>query len=181
MIDALRQVPNLCRVGLVATLALVLSSCDNGAGAGIVEIDPASGVMQISPPQYFSERGINSDQVFPRVTINGNSINMREQGNSGIWQASVTIPEGDDVNLMVEWIEFFNNRDLLLTVAEKLFPAISQNIAVTLFEDDYVDDDFVTYPLLDADSDNVSNFAERTEGSDPVSAADPHGQSDGRI
>jgi len=153
-------------------LGLTVSGCGQNSTM-ISSSQDGLASMEIAPPLTLIPRGIDPGLLLPRVTINGEAIGPSPLTGSNIWQVTTDINEGDDVALRVDWIESFEGQELLLAVFENVYPNISRDTAVILFDDDYEIDDIVTYPEMDSDNDNVPNLVERREGSDPTSATDP--------
>jgi len=161
------------RISLLA-IALVLSACSESSGTSVLTHATANTqVWELSPPQILLDRAVNQDLLNPRVTVNGESVNMVQLGDTPIFRGIVQVPEGEDVELSVEWIEFFRSRELLLAILNRTFESVNSDTNVVLFEDDYETDDVVAFPRLDDDNDRVPNLAERIENSDPLSSLDP--------
>lgn len=163
----------MARLACVLVLGVFVSACSSNEQSVLTQSADGSQVMQFSPPEFLNTRAVVLANVFPAVEINGTTLNLSPSADRTLWRGEVQVAEGDDVELRVDWIENVGGRELLLAVAENSYPAISRNTEVTLREDDYVDDDFVAFELLDADNDRVPNLAERLENSDPFSSIDP--------
>jgi len=163
----------LIRVAFLS-MAVMVSGCSELSGTSVLtHVSPNTQVWELSPPQVLLDRAVDQTQLNPRVTINGNSVNMIQQGGSPIYRGIVQVPEGEDVRLSVEWIEFFSGRELLLGILNRTYENVTSDTNVVLFEDDYETDNVVLFPRLDDDNDRVSNLAERIENSDPLSPLDP--------
>jgi len=157
-------------------LAVFLSACSSNDSSSL-SVEASDGVQewQLEPPAMLLNRAVNADLLLPDVTLNGARLNMESVnvGGGTVFQGTTQVIEGEDVALRVDWIEFFENRELLLAVSETTYESISGNTNVILREDDYVFDDLATYPRLDDDNDRVANLTEREEGSNPFSSTDP--------
>ncbi len=163
---------------LAGVFALMLSACSDREQQSIFQPTSQDTAMwEIAAPEFLRERALNQAQVNPRVTLNGATLNLTPQANGFIYQGFAQVPQGEDVVLRVEWIEFFRSRELLLAIADMTYPEVSRDTAVILFDDDYAvgdnDGDLERYPRLDDDNDNVPNLAERLENSDPLLSTDP--------
>jgi len=162
----------LKRIALLASFFL-LSACTDSGKSVLSHVAPDTQAWELSPPQALLNRAIDPNQLNPRVTLNGQSVNMTQLGDTPIYRGVVQVPEGEDVQLLVEWIEFFRNRELLLAVLDRTFEAVNSDTNVVLFEADYETEDINAFPRLDDDNDRVPNLAERVENSDPLSSIDP--------
>jgi len=166
-----------CTAALLATTVMAACSSSGSVDDGslIVEATGDAQSIQLTPPAMLLNRAINPGTLFNTVTLNGSVFNLSQLpgGNGTVWQGTTQVEQGDDVELRVEWFEFFNGRELLLAVAEETYTSVAGNTNVVLREDDYEIDDITRFPRLDDDNDRVPNLAERVEGSDPLSATDP--------
>ena len=158
-----------------SVLAACSSSDSTNDSSLVVAATGDQQAIELTAPAMLLNRTIDPNQLVARVTINGAAFNLNPLAgaNGSVLQGTTQVEQGQDVDLRVEWVEFFNGRELLLAVAENTYTAVSGDTNVVLFEDDYEVDDFVAFPRLDDDNDRVPNLAERVEGSDPLSSTDP--------
>lgn len=173
MNERVTVVKNITRTGCLLILAALVTACSNDDQSTFTVSAEGDQVLELSPPEFITSRAVDLDFVFPRVSLNGTTLNLSQLSNGTTWRGQAQVPEGEAVELEVRWIETFRGRELLLAVADLDYPPITSNTNVLLLEEDYTEDDLIAFPRLDDDNDRIPNLAERNENSDPFNPLDP--------
>lgn len=115
------------------------------------------------PDALLQMRNLDSDQLFPAVTITANgqqqAFNL-ERVNDTAFSGTIEVPANTDVTIDITWRENFQQTQLLIATFSGNVPVANQALAVSLDAMDYRTD-------FDDDGDGFSNLEERIAASDP--------------
>lgn len=169
------------------TLLLLLCTasvigCSDNPGGELVLNQPDG--LQLPVPEFLTARAINESNLEPRVSVQTNggaSIPVTVQQLRPVWIGDVLVPEGSDVELLIEWFETGIsdlpdelNGELKLASFSSALSTVDQNQAIEIATEDYVVESTEASPRpdLDIDNDGAGNLAERISGSRSNDPAD---------
>ena len=121
--------------------------------------------LGITVPGFLAHRAVNQAALSPSVTLNGESIDLLQSGQS--WSGNTSVAEGSNATIEVRWSEQIGTRSLNLARLTRQLAVINSNQSVRITADEYDTDSF------DDDSDRISNLTERLENTNPFDALDP--------
>ncbi|NND90423.1 MAG: hypothetical protein HKN42_06130 [Granulosicoccus sp.] len=149
------------------SVLLTLGACTENSALTVEENgadESGRGEMTLSLPlQLASTRALDLDSLFAVVTVNGDTERF-EQGTTVT--TSFSVPNGETLNLQVQWFESQQNDDPLLLTSWTRSQQVSDNISISISSEDYQSEG----AAFDDDNDTYSNLEERREESDPRNA-----------
>ena len=151
---------------LVLACATVLTACDDVPTEG--DGGARTGMALPIPPEL-STRALDRDAVFPIVQVDDGLVSPTLNTADRTWLVPLVVPPGETVRVEVSWFEAFMGGSLLLA-------GWNGDVGPVTGDGDFVVDatDYdSTRPEFDADSDGLSNLAEREMDTDPLDRDDP--------
>ncbi len=118
------------------------------------------------PDALLQLRNLNSDELFPTVTITANGQQNSftpPRVSDTAFSGTIDVPVNTEVVIGVDWREDFQNTSLLIATFSGTVPVGNQAVAVELGAMDYE-------TSFDDDGDGFSNLEERLAGSNPLDA-----------
>jgi len=169
----MNKLKGIASLGIAAISLVSLAACNGNNDSELSIVQGANdSTISLSPPPLLMTRAVNVQALEPRVTVNGDSITMREQqDNPGRWSGSTVVPRGTDTTVEVLWTEQFGPRTLPLASVTRDLGVVNNNTTTTLGSDTYI------YDIHDDDDDGFSNISERINDTDPYDPLQPGSQS----
>ena len=149
---------------LLGLTGLALVACDGGSSS-------STSALAVSPPAAVtSVRAVDLEALEARITIGnaqtGDVRTLEAIRRGELWEADVIVPPGQTLPISIEWFERIGGELLPLAALSREIGPLETSETLTIDASAYVTEG----EGFDADSDGVSNLAERGAGTDPYSS-----------
>lgn len=162
----------LSQIIIVWLSVLLLSACGGGGSSSPGGTTPSNDQQSNSvtvrfeaPDVLKSSKGVDTKNLTPKVTIEGNTVDGFQLASDGFWsRVKTVIPLTGSVDFTVTWSRQYSNKTLNLGKVETRIDVNSQTTTVIIGQSSLVTS------LFDDDNDGVSNLDELAQNIDPFNA-----------